>query len=77
MNQYKTSEQQRAAARLYYHTNIKNNPHKMLLRRDYNKLYYQNKNKKFTRPGRPHNIRCEEPIPFAQRYSDNIVITLN
>ena len=29
MNQYKTSEQQRAAARLYYHTNIKNNPHKM------------------------------------------------
>ena len=49
----------------------------MQQRRDYNKLYYQNKNKKFTRPGRPHNIRYEEPIPFAQRYSDNIVITLN
>ena len=45
MNQYKTSEQQRAAARLYYHTYIKNDPHKMQRRRDYSKLYYQNKNK--------------------------------
>ena len=35
MNQYKTSEQQRAAATRYYHTNIKNNPHKMQRRRDY------------------------------------------